>query len=178
MKKSFFVITLLLAGIAVFELHPAVEQARNIVPEDIYIKENCQCDCILASRPWYSTVNYWLWFWVFAVPALVFSLKAGFSRWQKAAYLSVIVLICYSGMNLAAHLMWDIRNGPFIVNPDPDFPDQRTWDMADCANIADGASRVFFLFLGWIPAGLYVGLWLLIRKVFQRSSKALSNCEL
>ena len=65
-------------------------------------------------------------------------------------------------MNLALHLMWDIRNGPFIVSSDPDFPDQKTWDMPECANIADGASLVFTLLFGWIYATVYTGWWEII----------------
>ena len=42
---------------------------------------------------------------------------------------------------------------------------------AECkhhVNIADGASNVFYAYLGWIPAVAYVGLWEAIWRIWYR----------
>ena len=169
MKNAVIFIFLMLIGVTALEFVPIIEHARIAVPEEIYVGKDCGCDCILQSRPWYSRFNYWFWLWVLATPVFVFSVKPNAPKWQRAVRSLIAIAFCYGVMNLALHLMWDIRNGPFIVNDDPNFPDQKTWDIPGCTNIADGASLVFALFLGWIPASLYVGIWLLIREFFKRA---------
>lgn len=54
--------------------------------------------------------------------------------------------------------MWDIRAD--ITFADPNSTIQ---DLQDAT--ADGASNVFTLFFGWIPATVYVGFWMSIRKL-------------
>lgn len=159
MKKSIFIIGLLLAAIAVFEFYPAVKYWRVAVPEDVYVGKSCDCNCILESRPWYSRFNYWFWLWVIATPVIVFSVRPAAPKWQHTLRTLVAIAFCYGVMNLALHLMWDIRNSPFVVSSDPNFPDQKTWDIPKCANIADGASLVFTLLFGWIYATIYTGWW-------------------
>lgn len=169
MKKSIFIIGLLLIAIGVFEFHPAVEFARAVVPEEVYVGKDCDCGCIMGRRPWYSRFNYWFWLWVIATPVIVFSVKPTTPRWQRAMRTVVAIGFCYGIMNLALHLMWDIRNDPFIVNAHPDFLNMnlKTWDMK-CANIADGASLVFTLLFGWIYASVYTGWWEIIWYQYHR----------
>lgn len=169
MKFAAILIFLLLLGAIAFELLPATNYARIVIPEEIYLDTNCSCDCISQSRPWYSTFNHWFWLWVFVVPIFVFSIKPEINKWKKMALYLIAIVFCYGIMNLALHLMWDIRNAPFIVNSDPAFPNQKTWDIPNCANIADGANLTFALYLGWIPASLYVGIWFLIHRFFRGS---------
>lgn len=175
MKKTVIFAILFFLGVIFFEFHPFVKEGRNIIPESVYTGKNCDCLCILNSRPWYSRFNYWFWLWVSTVPILVFSIKNDAPKWKKIAIWIAAFGLCYGFMNLAVHLMWDIRNAPFIVQTDRDMPWQKTWDMPKCGNMADGASTVFALILGWIPASLYVGFWLLVRKIsspFLRRLKA------
>jgi hypothetical protein len=80
MKKSIFIIGLLLIAVGIFEFHPAVERGRIFVPQDIYVGKDCGCDCIANSRPWYSTFNYWQWLWILSVPVIVFSVKPNASK--------------------------------------------------------------------------------------------------
>lgn len=162
MKKSIFIIGLLLIAIGVFEFHPAVEFSRAVVPEEVYVGKDCDCGCIMGSRPWYSRFNYWFWLWVIAMPVIVFSVKPTTPRWQRAMRTVVAIGFCYGIMNLALHLMWDIRNGPFWVVGA--YPWQKSWDDpgTKCANIADGASLVFTLLFGWIYASIYTGWWEMI----------------
>lgn len=170
MKKNFLMIVLLLAVAAVFEFLPAIKQGRYVIPEDVYVQKTCNCQCIASSRPWYSTFNYWHWLWIAIVPVLIFSIKPDAARVQKATVVLVSIGLCYLLMNLSVHLFWDIRNGPFVVSPDPTFPSQKTWDM-QCADIGDGASLTFALLFGWIPAGLYTGFCYAIRSAAQSRLK-------
>ena len=175
MKRAFLVIAFLLIGAAVFELLHAIKQGRIIVPEDVFVGQDCGCDCILDSRPWYSRFNYWFWLWVFVTPIIVFSVKPSTQRWQRTIRTVIAVGFCYAIMNLALHLMWDIRNGPFVVNLDPDIPDQKTWNMVECANIADGASLVFTLLFGWVYASIYTGWWEMIWYQYHKRKTLLIN---
>lgn len=178
MFKKIAIASVLLLAVAAFELHPAVEQGRAIIPEDVYSGKTCDCLCILASRPWYSTINYWFGLFLITAPAWAFFLPHQTTKRQKL--LSAVLCFCLSYLffNLAVHLSWDIRNAPFVVSSDleVEITDQKTWDMG-CANIADGASMMFALFLGWLPAALYTGIWLFMRyKIipFLRSKKLFS----
>lgn len=162
-KKILFIIGLLLMTVGVFEFYPAVRYFRLVIPEDVYVGKACNCQCIAASRPWYSTFNYWHWLWIVIVPLLIFSITPNASKLQKLIIVLISVGFCYLFMNLSIHLFWDIRNGPFVVSTDPNFPWQKTWDM-ECANIGDGASLVFTLIFGWVPASLYAGFCYAVRQ--------------
>lgn len=166
MKKSLLFLLLLLAAAAVFELLPAVRQARTIIPEDVYAGKSCDCQCVTASRPWYGTFNSWFWLWIAAAPLLMFPLRPDAPVFQKAVAVFASIGLCYLLMTLSLHLFWDIRNGPFVASPDPDVPWQKTWDMP-CADIGDSASLSFVLLFGWIPAALYTGLCYAGRRVLQ-----------
>lgn len=159
MQNTAILIFLMLFSVAAFELLPIIERTRIVVPEEIYVGKDCGCDCILQSRPWYSTFNYWFWLWVLAVPILVFSVRPDAPKWHRAARSLVAIIFCYGAINMAVHLMWDIRNGPFGVNND--YPWQKSWDDpgVKCANIADGASLVFTLYFGWVYGVIYIGWW-------------------
>jgi hypothetical protein len=176
MKRSLFIIGLLLIAVAVFEFHPAVKYWRVVVPEDVYVGKTCDCDCIMESRPWYSRLNYWFWLWIIATPVIVFSVKPATPRWQRTIRTVVAIGFCYGIMNLALHLMWDIRNGPFSVYSD--YPWQKSWDDpgTKCANIADGASIIFTAFFGWIYAIIYTG-WceILWYRYHKRRTKLLTD---
>lgn len=176
MKRSLFILGLLLIAVGIFEFYPAVKYWRVVVPEDVYIGKSCDCDCIMESRPWYSRFNYWFWLWVIATPVIVFSVKPATPRWQRTIRTFVAIGFCYGVMNLALHLMWDIRNGSFSVYSD--YPWQKSWDDpgTKCANIADGASLVFTAFLGWIYAAIYTGWWeILWYQYHKRKTNLLAN---
>jgi len=173
MTRCLAIIGLMLIVVGIFELHPAVEYWRIVVPEDVYVGKECDCWCILQSRPWYSRFNYWFWFFVIAPPVIVFSVKPDASKWLRAAQNIVTVLVCYGTINLAVHLMWDIRNGPFGVVSE--YPWQKSWDDpgTKCANIADGASIVFTALFGWIYGVIYTGWWEMIWYRYHRQKTKL-----
>lgn len=176
LRKNLIIIGLMLIAVAVFELHPAVKYWRMVVHENVYVGKTCNCDCIAESRPWYSRFNYWFWLWIIATPLIVFSVKPATPRWQRALRTVIAIGFCYVAMNFALNLMWDIGNGPFVVSSDPNFPWQKTWDIPDCANVADGASIVFMVFFGWIYAVIYTGLWeMLWYRYHKRKTKLLEK---
>lgn len=159
MKRTFFIIVLLLIVVGAFEFYPAVRHFRQVVPEEVYVGKTCDCQCIADSRPWYSVLNYWFWLWFLTVPLVVFSVKPQSPQWQRITRTLVAILFCYGVMNLAIHLMRDIRNKPFTVDSNPNTPWQKSWDMPDCANIGDGANLIFTLMFGWLYAIIYTGWW-------------------
>ncbi len=158
-KYAFIILALLAIAAAIFEFHPAVEYHRIVVSEDIYVGKPCDCWCILESRPWFSKINYWFWFWFIIIPVFVFSVTPLSSKWFRMGRTVFAIGLGYILMNLAVHLMWDIRNGPFAVVSD--YPWQTSWDDpgVKCADIADGGSLVFTALFGWIPSGIYYSLW-------------------
>jgi hypothetical protein len=167
-KKVVFIVLLVLA-VAVLEFHPAVDQGRAIIPEDVYRGKSCDCFCILDSRPWYSTLNYWFWLWVVGTPLImIYALKPTAPKWQHFLKFVFAVLFCYGVMNLAMNLSWDIRNDPFVVSSQKDMAWQKTWDMPDCPNMADGASRVVTLLFGWLYALIYIGIFQSIRCIYRK----------
>lgn len=163
MFKKIAIVSVLLLAVAAFELNPAVKQGRAIIPEDVYAGKACDCLCILASRPWYSTINYWFWLFLITAPAWAFFLPHQTTKRQKLLCAVLCFCLSYLFFNLAVHLSWDIRNAPFVVGSDLRIAGQKTWGGMECANIADGASRVFALFLGWLPAAIYTSVWLFMR---------------
>lgn len=167
MKKTVFFVIPLLIAVAFFIYLPVVETGRNIIPEAVYKGKECGCICMLESRPWYSKLNYWFWLWIAAVPILILSLKTDIHKWKKIFCVIGIIAVSYGLINLSVQLMWDIRGGSFVVSTSQKIPWQKTWDMPDCASIADGASLSFTLFFGWIPAGAYAVIWLLIAAILR-----------
>jgi hypothetical protein len=167
MKKTITITSIILAIaaiIAVFELLPAVEYARWHIPTNITDNKACGCTCILNSRPWYSTFNYWFWLWFAGIPLTIFQIKPSHGILKKSVIVITAIATCYIIMNLAIHLMWDIRSAPFTVSSSPNVPDQVTWDMVECANTSDGASLAFTLLFGWLYATIYTGWWLIAWK--------------
>ncbi|MCD8566601.1 MAG: hypothetical protein LRY36_01540 [Alphaproteobacteria bacterium] len=139
MRISLWIFLVLVGGAIAFELHPAVQQGRSLIPDQVYTNPECGCLCLIESRPWYSTFNYWFWLWVVAVPVLAFGINKDWSLRRKLLVAGLITLFCYGALNLSVGLMWDIRNAPFIVSSEPDIEWQKAWDMK-CATIADGAA--------------------------------------
>lgn len=160
MKKSLFIIGLLLIAVAVFEFSPAVEKAQSYVSLANYENAQTSCQDLMADRPWYGKLNYWFFAWLVFVPALIFSITPRHPAWMRGGRIIVAAGVCYALMNLAIHLQWDIRNAPF--REDPFHPNPANGWRMDCANYSgDGFSYVIALLSAWIPACIYVGLCLL-----------------
>lgn len=161
MIKKIFIPILFMIVIAVFEFYPAIRNGRAIVPTHVQTNEICDCLCILASRPWYSTFNYWFWAFFISTPLFIFLYKPTTKK-ENLFIFFLCSLLGYFLLYLAVNLSWDIRNAPFIVKTDLNILEQKTWDTG-CANISDSANKIFVLLGGWIPAMIYAGFWMLAR---------------
>lgn len=75
MKRSIVIIFILLVVAGIFEIHPVVKYDRVVVPEEVYAGKDCNCRCVMESRPWYSRFNYWWWLWIVITPLIIFSVK-------------------------------------------------------------------------------------------------------
>jgi len=175
MKRSLFIIGLLLIAAAVFEFSPAVEKAQSYVSHANYKNAQTSCQTLLAGRPWYGKLNYWFFAWLVFVPALIFSVTPRHPAWMRGGRIIVAAGVCYALMNLAVHLQWDIRNAPF--REDPFHPDPLNGWRMDCANYAgDGFSYLAVMLFAWIPACLYAGLCLFAWRFYHhRFSKEITE---
>ncbi len=162
-RNGLIVIVILLVMALILNALPAVEHGRTTIPDGIAFGKDCGCDCISQARPWYSTLNYWLWFWVISIPVFAFSLNIIGTGWKKNALFVLAIIAAaaasYVAINLSIALGWDIRNGPFsgTVRPDEEEP------ITSCLKVGDGGSLTFTLLLGWIPACFYLSFWMLVR---------------
>lgn len=164
--KNIIVLLILLFIVAGFELYPAVHFHRIVVPEEIYVGQACDCQCILDARPWYSRFNYWFWLFVFSVPVLSFSVKPNATAWQRGLRTLVTIALGYWFVNLAMNLGHEIRNGPFMVYSDVPF--QKTMNMLHCNGGSGGGARSFTTLFGWIFAFLYAGWWEMLWYVYHQ----------
>lgn len=122
-----------------FEFHPAVEKAQSYVSQENYENPQTSCQTLLADRPWYGKLNYWFFAWLALVPVLVFSVSPHAPTWIRGGRVIIAAGLCYTLMNWAVYLQWDIRNAPFKKDPFNPNP-LNGWRM-DCTNYAgDGFS--------------------------------------
>lgn len=167
MKKSLFIIGLLLIAIAFFEFSPAVENAQSYVSLANYENAQASCQTLLTDRPWYGKVNYWFFAWLVFVPVMIFSVTLNHPVWMRGGRIIVAAGVCYVLMNLAIRLQWNIRNAPF--HEDPFYPDPANGWRMDCADYSgDGFSYIIALLSAWIPACLYTGFCLLVWRFYHR----------
>lgn len=163
--ESLFLIGALFFFVAVFELLPVVKEARRYVSAENLENFKLSCQAILFDRPWYGKVNVWFFAWIILTPALVFSIHPNAPAWLRGGRVIFATLACYGLINLAVHLQWNIRNGPFGW----DSYTPKVYRM-DCVNIADGFSLTFALIMAWIPACVYACLcasfWFLYHRFF------------
>ena len=156
-----FIFFSLLLTVAIFELLPAVDRARQFFPSDF---ENYDCSGILKNRPWYGQVNTWMWLWLIFTPIVVFSATPNSPKWYRASRTIFAIGVSYVFVNLATHLGIEIRNAPFHGEGIAYFNGERITSEADefkfhCFDIADGARYVGALLFGWVYAVIYHGWW-------------------
>lgn len=112
----------------------------------------------------YITHNQWFVLFFVAAPVIVLA------GWRSI--ISAIIrcgLACVAGwvlIQLAVDRHWELRIALLPPNATP----QQLMDAT-----ADGASRVFYRLLGWIPAGLYALMWLCLWLVLRSCLKRRRN---
>lgn len=105
--------------------------------------------------------NMWPWLFLMLAPLLVFSAKPHHSARRRVGRIILAVAFGYVFINLTLHthsaLQW--KEYEQCQKDNPVFGENVHPNCEGFINIADGASNVFYLVLGWIPAGGYVGFW-------------------
>jgi hypothetical protein len=104
-------------------------------------------------------------------PLLIFSVKPELSTQRRIWRILIATIIGYMLLNLILHthryLQWqEFEQCQNIYSKDP-------LNMADeckgIINIADGASNIFYLYLGWVPAVGYAGFFELLWRIKHRA---------
>ncbi|MCH2548360.1 MAG: hypothetical protein MK052_12240, partial [Alphaproteobacteria bacterium] len=96
----------------------------------------------------------------------MFSISPEAWRWKRTGRLLLAIMCGYLFVNLALHMQQHEQYADYEACLEslahlPKQPERH----AACAhhvNIADGASNVFLLYLGWLPALMIAGWWKLL----------------
>ena len=99
----------------------------------------------------YITHNHWFLLFFVAAPLIIFC------GWRSVMFgvlrCGIAILAGWALIHFAVDRHWDLRIAFLPANA----TEQQAMDAT-----ADGASRVFYLILGWVPAGFYAMFWFLL----------------
>ena len=108
-------------------------------------------------------MNYWFWLFIILIPIMVFSVGPRAGMWRRMGRLALAIIVGYVLANVA--LQWSrAREWEAYEACQSQFPDGAIQHHKECPeiNIADGASIIFYLMFGWIPAAAYTGFFELL----------------
>ena len=118
------------------------------------------------------SVNFWFYLAIVSAPIMIFAAKPKKSLRVRLARLLLAILCTYVLINLSLHtgrtLDWKAYEQCQSESQYRVDSPERYEACNHHINIADGASNIFYLYLGWIPAAAYVGFWQLLRRWFCR----------
>jgi len=119
-------------------------------------------------------VNFRALFLAVTAPILVFSVAPEKPFWMRFLRLVLAVGLTYILINLSLHTGRAIERNSY-QKCQSQFSDGVLQNHPECGkiNIADGASNIFYLYAGWIPATAYVGIWEFLWRI--RSRKKLKE---
>jgi len=119
-------------------------------------------------------VNFWAVFLIATAPILVFSIAPPKPQWMRFWRLVFAAGLTYVLLNLSLHTGRAIEWRAY-QECQSQFSDGVLQQHEECGkiNIADGASNIFYLYAGWIPATAYVGIWEFLWRI--RSRKKLKE---
>lgn len=126
--------------------------------------------CVTAKY-YASKMNYWFWLLIILIPAIVFSVKPEANIWWRVGRLLFAIVFSYAIANGQLH--WRrAQHWEAYEACQSQFSDGGIKHHKECPeiNIGDGASLVFFLYLGWLPITGYTGFWELIWRLHHRKS--------
>ncbi|MBY0354522.1 MAG: hypothetical protein K2Q12_02185 [Rickettsiales bacterium] len=106
-------------------------------------------------------MNPWLWFFLILLPLFVVSVKPGAAGWLYIGRLLAAILLGYVLLNLWLRTQHQLLVQEYESCMSP-YRDGDPIGFKKCFSdglIADGASNLFYLYLGWVPSYAYVGLW-------------------
>ncbi len=120
-------------------------------------------------------MNIWLLtllLFLFGLPLIVLRGKP-VRGWALLKRFLLLVALGYAVLNIGLYAHRTIEWQRFEACQSQ-FPDDSIQYHAECPTptIADGASNVFYLYLGWLPAGIYVGIWMLVGCGIRRIRKS------
>ncbi len=103
--------------------------------------------------------NFWFWLIFITAPLLVFNAKPESSADWRIDRLILAIGATYILMNFSLHTSRQIIWSAYEACQSR-FSDGAIQHHKECGeiNIADGASNIFYLIFGWLPATGYVGL--------------------
>ena len=113
--------------------------------------------------------NFWFYLFFLVPPLLIFFVRPKEQAWLRVLRTLVAVASAYILINLSLQthrsIIW--RNYEACQSQ---FSDGAIQQHEECGkiDIGDGASNVFYLFLGWIPGAAYVGIWELLWRRYYR----------
>lgn len=102
-------------------------------------------------------MNYYKYLFIILTPILTFLGKDSWPKRTKIIYMLFVIGVCYLLIILSVSRVWELRLESAVT------PEQL--EMAT----GDGANKVFTLFLGWIPASVYVGFWMIIKRLVMKN---------
>lgn len=92
--------------------------------------------------------NAWLMLFLFGVPIIVW---AGLTRWDLFTLrVAMLVPVGWFMLYQGTTTYWDMRIDAALAGGDEQ-------EMINAT--ADGANKIFVYVLGWLPTGMYIGLW-------------------
>lgn len=107
--------------------------------------------------------NFWPWIFLVVIPLLIFSAKPHDSERRRLGRILAAILIGYALINITLQTDRALdRKAYEQCERQSKHPIDSTETFEECGhlvNIADGASNVFYMALGWIPAAAYAGLF-------------------
>lgn len=105
--------------------------------------------------------NIWPWLLLFTTPLLIFSAKPHDSvRWRQGRiFLCIAIGYVLINLTLHTHRALDWKEFEQCQAENPVSGENVHPKCEGIINIADGASNIFYLILGWIPAAAYAGFW-------------------
>lgn len=113
--------------------------------------------------------NFWGWLLLIVVPIFIFSATPNSSQRLRLGRIILAIGLTYILTNLAVHTHYQIKSTAYNTCQSQ-FPDGAIQHHEECGeiNILDGGGSVFYLYLGWIPATAYVGLYELLWRIRYR----------
>lgn len=115
-------------------------------------------------------VNIWFYLLVITIPFLVFGISPDGSYRIRLGRLIIAVILAYMLLNLSLHTSRSLDHKDYYkCQNNSNHPEMSLKTFEECKNhitIADGASAVFYLYFGWIPASAIVGFWELLWRIY------------
>jgi hypothetical protein len=111
--------------------------------------------------------NFWFYLMMLTAPLLVVYTGARLRAWKVFLAVGCTYVLINLSLHTSRAIIWRAYEAC-----QSQFSDGAIQHHRECGeiNIADGASNVFYLYFGWIPAATYVGIWALLWRWLRRKA--------